>query len=167
MIKYIGLLFIFITSVLIGFSLTEQLNNRIIILKSIKAMLQQFKIDITYQMPTVRELFSKNGDNIISELTNKISKNLQNGFTPKESVEKGVDSSACISSLSKEERYFLIEIFSELGTSDVDGQISLLENAVERIDFYIENSIEDKRKNSKVYLTASIYTGIALVIILL
>lgn len=158
---------IFATAVLTGVSLNERLNNRIKILKSIKSLLQQFKIEITYQMPTVAELFSRCSDSCISQLTEKISENLKDGFTFEDSVEKGVENSPCLSVLSHEEKYFIVSAFSGIGASDTDGQISLLENAVEKIEFYIENAIEDKRKNSKVYMTASIYIGLALVIILL
>ena len=167
MIKCIGLILIFVTSVLIGFSLTERLNNRIKILKSIKSLLQQFKIEINYQMPALTELYNQSEDNNILQLTNNILQNLQKGLTPEESVVKGVECSPCTDVLSDEEKSFIISTFSRIGTSDTEGQISLLENAAEKTDFYIENAIENKRKNSKVYLTASIYTGLALVIILL
>lgn len=167
MIKYIGLLFIFVTSVLIGFSLNERLNDKIKILKSIKSLLQQFKIEITYQMPTLTELFSECTDYNISQLTNNISENLKNGLTSEKSIINGIECSSCVSVLSKEEKYFITDVLSKLGTSDTDGQISLLENAVERIDYYIENAIEDKRKNSKVYMTASIYIGLVIIIVLL
>ena len=167
MLKYLGLILIFITSILIGFSLNERLNDRIKILKSIKSLLQQFKIDINYQMPTVTELFYEKTDINISQLTDNIYDNLQNGFTFEESIANGVECSPCVNVLSNEEKYFIINTFSKIGTSDTDGQISLLENAVERINFYIENAVEDKRKNSKVYLTTSVYIGLAIVIILL
>ena len=167
MIKYIGLLFIFIESILIGFSFNEKLNNKIKILKSVKSLLQQFKIEIAYRMPTLIELFSEYTDESILQLTNNISENLKNGLTSEKSVINGVEFSSCVRILSKEEKYFITDALSKLGTSDTDGQISLLENAVERIDYYIENAIEDKRKNSKVYMTASIYIGLVIIIVLL
>lgn len=167
MLKYVGLLLIFITSVLIGLFFTERLNNRIIVLKSIKAMLYQFKIDITYRMPTLIELFSQVTDVNIIKFTNNISENLRNGLTPEDSVAKGSEFAACMSVLSENERYLVINTCSSIGTSDTDGQISLLENAIEQLEFYIENAIDNKNKNSKVCLTASIYTGLALIIILI
>ena len=130
MIKYLGLFFIFISSILIGISLTERMNNKIKILKSVKLLLQHFKIKITYQMPTVAELFSENNDTDILQLTDKISENLKKGLSPDESIQNGFKCSPCVSVLSDAEKYLIINTFSSLGTSDTDGQISLLENSL-------------------------------------
>ncbi len=167
MIKSVGLLMLFIASVMVGIMLTEKLKNKIVILKSIKLLLQQFKRDITYSMPTLSELFSNADIEPILQFTDMISRKLENGYSPEESISKSIDLTPSLSVLSDEEKSFLIQTFSSVGKSDAESQTLLLENAVGRIDYYIETAIENQRKNSKVYMTASVYIGLAVVIILL
>lgn len=167
MIKNLGLILIFITAVMTGFSLTSRMNDKIKLLTSFKSLIHEFKREITYQAPSLSELFSLNKDKYIFPLAESIVKNLDNGSDLDESIRLSFENSDCIKLLSTDEKKDLINIFSSLGKSDFEGQISLLDNAIEKLDMYIENAVDSRNKKSKVYLTTSIYVGLAVVIILI
>ena len=143
------------------------MEERIKILTSIKEMLEKFKIDIAYQTPALCEMFLSKKDNVSAPLLHSIAENLNSGMTSCESAENAVKNTASLSILSCEERTFLIELFSSMGTSDCDGQLALINNSIEKLRLYIDNAIANKNKNAKVYMTLSVYLGIALSVMLL
>ncbi len=167
MIKYFGLFLILICAFSLGFLFRKNMSMRIIILKSVKSMFQQFKTEISYSMPNLTEMMLSVTDSNICELTNRICNNLKSGLTPVESVELGLNNWKMVDIMSNEEKNLLISIISQIGTSDAENQILFLDNSIEKLDYHIENAIINNNKNSKVYFTVSIYVGIALVIILL
>ena len=129
--------------------------------------MHEFKREITYQALTLSELFSLNNDKYIASLADSIVKYLEEGMTLEESVKLSFEEADCTKLLSSDEKENLISIFSALGKSDFDSQVLLIENTIEKLNIYIENAVDSKNKKSKVYLTASIYVGLAVVIILL
>jgi len=165
--KYIGAVMIIMCSFFIGLTLSERLNERLKLLKSFKQLLQQFKISIDYRIPSLYDLFSSASDQMIIGFTQRVASMLNQGISPEICIKEAIEKDSCGKLLSSEEKYFIIGILSEIGSSDIEGQISLLENAIEHIDYYIENAIENKRKNTKVYMTSSLYLGLVIAILLI
>ncbi len=158
---------IIISSYCIGKLLAEQLNQHIKVLKSFKQLFQQFRINIEYRLPALYEMFSDSTDMVIMDFTQMIADMISKGYSPELCIKETIENADCVKVLSMDEKRFVISILSEIGSSNIDGQISLLENAVKSIDYYIENAVENKQKNTKVYMTASLYLGVVLAILLI
>ena len=158
---------IIISSYCIGKLLAERLNQHIKVLKSFKQLFQQFRINIEYRLPALYEMFSDSTDMVIMDFTQMIADMISKGYSPELCIKETIENADCVKVLSMDEKRFVISILSEIGSSNIDGQISLLENAVKSIDYYIENAVENKQKNTKVYMTASLYLGVVLAILLI
>ena len=167
MIKYFGLMLIMAASVMIGLYLSGSLKQRVQILMNFRAVLWQFKLDISYRMMDIKELLLKDMKPCFSHTADIMVSNLESGFTLPESAKFAIDNAAVFDVLKEDELSFIISVLSQLGISDAEGQISLFDNAIEKMDYYINNALEDKQKNSKIYLTSAIYFGALVVIILL
>ena len=52
-----------------------------------------------------------------------------------------------------------------LGRSDIDGQINIIQNGIKVLENQIIEASDIKNKNSKLYKTVGIITGVMIVII--
>lgn len=78
------------------------------------------------------------------------------------SIEENINS---IDALSDEDKQIIASTLKNLGRSDVDSQINIINNSVEVIKRQIKEAIDKKNKNSKVYKTVGIITGLIVVVI--
>lgn len=165
MLKMIGITAVLLSSVMFGFYLTRKLRRHIEILSSLREIMLTFKREISYRMTPMSDLFGMCSDLSVSEFTGCISDGLQKGRSLGESVKAAEENTNCMSELTGTERAFVLQTLSDLGGTDVESQISMLENAVQTVDEFINIAKENKAKNSKVYFTMSLYIGIAIAII--
>lgn len=68
--------------------------------------------------------------------------------------------------LTSYDKEVIISTLKNLGRSDVDAQVNILENAKRTIQVQIDESIEYKNKNSKLYKAVGTIAGMMIVIIL-
>lgn len=167
MIKYTGIFTIFFSSVMFGLYLVGRLSSRVNIIRSLIEMFRLFKREICYRMPTVSELFELCSELEISEFTTAVASKLSDGKSIEESVTDSVLSAKCLSEFTTEEKNALTEILSSLGTTDSEGQISIIDSATERFQEFLEKALEAKNKNSKIYMSVSVYVGLAAAILLI
>lgn len=165
MIKYIGIFIIFFSSVMFGMYLVGRLTHRINILRSIMDMLKLFKREINYRMPTVSELFELCSELPISDFTVSVTSMLSEGESLEKSISASAELSSCLSDLTSEEKGSLTDILSSLGTTDSESQISIIENGIELFGEFLERAADDKKRNSKVYMSVSVYVGLAAAIL--
>ena len=128
MIKITGLILIFLASVMTGLFLSGKLNEKIKFLMSIKTLFYYFKREISYQAPSLKELFSENSDCLTVELTKMIAEKLDSGMSMEDSVNFSFENAECVKLLGRDEERDLRRIFSEIGKGDFESQISILEN---------------------------------------
>ncbi|MNP67474.1 stage III sporulation protein SpoAB [compost metagenome] len=76
-----------------------------------------------------------------------------------------VDNISRIEGLTEYDKNIISSTLKNLGRSDVDGQINIINNAVNILDNQIKEANEVKLKNSKVYRTVGLITGIMIVVI--
>ena len=67
--------------------------------------------------------------------------------------------------LEEEERQIISSTLKNLGRSDVDSQINIINNSIEVVKRQIKEAIDKKNKNTKVYKTVGIITGLIVVVI--
>ncbi len=68
--------------------------------------------------------------------------------------------------LTSYDKEVIISTLKNLGRSDVDAQVNILENAKRTIQVQIDEAIEYKNKNSKLYKAVGTIAGMIIVIIL-
>lgn len=167
LIKYIGITAIFVSCLMYGGYLAGKLSQRIKILTAVVDMLDNFLREMRYSMPVLSDIFKSCTAAELRELTLSLSAELRGDKAFKLSVVDAVRSCDCLDVLTDEEKGSLIKVLSELGTSDIDAQQSVLESGISIFEKYLENAETDKNKNSKVYFTVSVYAGLAAAVMLI
>ncbi|MNI93763.1 stage III sporulation protein SpoAB [compost metagenome] len=76
-----------------------------------------------------------------------------------------VDNISRIEGLSDYDKNVIISTLKNLGYSDVDGQLNIINNAKNILDNQIIEANEIKLKNSKLYRTLGTISGIMIVVI--
>ncbi len=167
MFKTIGLMMIFLSSLLVGASAVLKLRERVNMLCAVKMLVCRLDRKLTLFMPEFSRLFDDENEYPISQLTDTIREEMAKGASARESVGKAF-SSECVTRLLKaEERGFLTETFAAIGESDIDSAKKLLSDMETTLDVYISQARESEKKDSKVALALPVYIGAAAVIILM
>lgn len=167
MIKLMGVVAICFSSLMLGLFLTDRLKRKVTVMQSIIQTLQIFKREITYKMPLMSELFEQCSQLPTAEFSNSVASHLHENKTLEESVHTSYKSSRCFNGFSEEEGRFITDTFSALGSGDCENQLAIIENALLQATEFLSLAVENKNKNTKLYLTTSIYIGSAIAIILI
>ena len=166
LIKYFILFLILILATMIGRFLSKKYVYRLEELEDIKNALNilKSKIKFTYEpIPEIFEEISKTSSRNISELF-KTAKIKMNDLTANEAWEEAVGESQ--NNLKKEDKDVLKTLSKLLGQTDVEGQISQIEITENFLESKIQEAMEEKKKNEKLYTRLGTIMGLAIVIIL-
>lgn len=167
MIKFTGIIMIFLASSAVGFFMSDSIKNKKIRLETERKMLEEISVMIRYNMLTVREMIIEIKENdFFSGLLfiEKIRQKLIEGISFPEAWEKSIKSDA---SLSTDEKKLLQELGSSLGTTDSQGQLSSLEIYKKRLDNMIESETEKYKTQGKLYRSLGIMMGAMLGILII
>ncbi len=159
MIRITGILLIFLTSTVLGMFLSNNIKNKRERLVKERKMLEEISIMIRFNSLTLKE--------IIYELENaelfcdfkflKILKiMLEKPISFPEAWEQAIKKDDII---SESEKKVLIELGFNLGTTDIDGQLSTLNIYKIRLDKMIEEESEKYRVKGKMYRSLGIMFG--------
>lgn len=159
MIRIMGILLIFLTSTVLGMFLSNNIKNKRERLVKERKMLEEISIMIRFNSLTLKE--------IIYELENeelfcdfkflKILKlMLDKPISFPEAWEQAIKKDDII---SESEKKVLIELGFNLGTTDIDGQLSTLNIYKIRLDKMIEEESEKYRVKGKMYRSLGIMFG--------
>ena len=166
LIKYFILFLILILATMIGRFLSKKYVYRLEELEDIKNALNilKSKIKFTYEpIPEIFEEISKTSSRNISELF-KTAKIKMNDLTANEAWKEAVEESQ--NNLKKEDKDVLKTLSKLLGQTDVEGQISQIEITENFLESKIQEAMEEKKKNEKLYTRLGTIMGLAIVIIL-
>ena len=166
LIKYFILFLILILATMIGRFLSKKYVYRLEELEDIKNALNilKSKIKFTYEpIPEIFEEISKTSSRNISELF-KTAKIKMNDLTANEAWKEAVEESQ--NNLKKEDKDVLKTLSKLLGQTDAEGQISQIEITENFLESKIQEAMEEKKKNEKLYTRLGTIMGLAIVIIL-
>ena len=166
LIKYFILFLILILATMVGKYLSKKYVYRLEELKEKKNALNilKSKIKFTYEpIPEIFEEISKTSSRNISELF-KTAKIKMNDLTANEAWEEAVGESQ--NNLKKEDKDVLKTLSKLLGQTDVEGQISQIEITENFLESKIQEAMEEKKKNEKLYTRLGTIMGLTIVIIL-
>lgn len=166
LIKYFILFLILILATMIGRFLSKKYVYRLEELEDIKNALNILKSKIKFTYEPIPEIFgeiSKTSGKNVSNLF-EIAKNKMSDLTANEAWKEAVEESQ--NNLKKEDKDVLKTLSKLLGQTDVEGQISQIEITENFLESKIQEAIEEKKKNEKLYTRLGTIMGLAIVIIL-
>ena len=166
LIKYFILFLILILATMIGRFLSKKYVYRLEELEDIKNALNilKSKIKFTYEpIPEIFEEISKTSSRNISELF-KTAKIKMNDLTANEAWEEAIEESQ--NNLKKEDKDVLKTLSKLLGQTDAEGQISQIEITENFLESKIQEAMEEKKRNEKLYTRLGTIMGLTIVIIL-
>ena len=72
-----------------------------------------------------------------------------------------------LDSLTSYDKQIILTGITSLGTSDVDGEQGIINMTISSLENELCDAIENKKKNSKMYKTVGLATGLVIAIILI
>ena len=167
MIKTAGLLLLFFTSLMTGYSYSERLSERVRLLRALRLLLTRFSRELTVSRPELSRLFMSDNNASTSIITGRIAELLDSGSSPEESVRAAFCEPYPKRLLKQDERDYLTSVLAQLGGGDVSSALKVLGDCACSVDEYIESAVLDERKKAKAGLSLSVYIGLAAVILLM
>ncbi len=166
MLKLFGIGFIVLCSSLIGISISEKLKKRMIELESINYLLEEISLLIKHRALTVFEIidYLKSNEQI---------KELEfiNNFIYKDNTpfyilwDKSIDNSNL--SMKEYDLKLLKSFGKSLGTSNTDGQISIIQIFKQDFKNLYSNALKEYEKKSKLYRSLGILCGMLFSIVII
>ena len=169
MIKYIFLIMILFLAIYIGNLMSKKYIKRVKELIQIKIGLNILKSKIKFTQTPLKDIFDQIVKSTEELNIKEFWKNTIMGLNKNLSIEEAWENSIRTTEmyLEQDDLSILIDMGKLLGKTDVDGQVSNLEVASTFIDAQIEKAEQSKQKNSKLYKTLGVVTGLAIIIILI
>ena len=162
----ISIAILFITSYL-GIELANSLKSREEVLTDMITFLRLVQNEMMYMLNSLPIAFEMSRQRLNTELKNvlgAISLDMSEFGVEKidASITNNVNSIKCLNDYDKE---IIISTLKNLGRSDLESQYNIIENGITIINKQIKEANEIKNKNSKVYKTVGVITGLMIVII--
>ena len=165
--KLFILALIIVASSTIGILFSKRYFNREKEIKEMKTALNMFATKIKFTYEPIPNLFR--------EIANKIEGNVGNIFevaaTKMDEKSAGESWEEALREIphnfNKEDLAVLKNLSKLLGQTDLEGQLSQIETVNEFLKNQLENALEERRKNEKMYRTLGIVSGLTIAIILI
>ena len=162
----ISIVILFITSY-IGIEMAGALKSREEILTDMITFLRLVQNEMMYMLNSLPTAYEMSRQRLNTELKNvlgAISLDMSKLGTGKvdASITNNINS---IKSLNEYDKEIIISTLKNLGRSDLESQYNIIENGITIINKQIKEANEIKNKNSKVYKTIGVITGLMIVII--
>ena len=167
--RYIFLISILTGSTSIGFMLSRSYIERIRELKSIAKTVNILQNKIRFTCKPLVEIFEEISDieknEKISEIYKKAASKMKNKKV-EEAWKEGILEERFFLNLKSEDINLIISLSNMLGKTDVEGQISELNQFNILLNEQIAIADDEKNKNSRMYKSLGTIIGLAIVIIL-
>ncbi len=167
-IKIIAAIVIIVTSSLLGLIKSRKLGEREFILRDFILFLTCIENEIKYMLTVLPNAYEIARMPLSSKLKNAlgaISSDMLNSSNYDEierSIEQNINQ---IEELESYDKSLITSTLKNLGTTNTDGQINLIENAIKNIENQIEEANSIKIKNSRMYRMLGCLFGIIIVVI--
>lgn len=161
--KIIGIMLVFFCSAFTGMNFSAKFKKRIKAIEQINSIIISIKIMIEAQSLTVEELFSalvyeKKLDNFFIT---------ESAFLSSDYKRKINDELEKISFLAKEDKYLFIGFINDLGTTYLEGQISIIDGYIKQFENKISELKSEKNTKCRMYNSFGVLIGAFLSIVLL
>lgn len=164
----ISILVVLVTTY-IGNLKANKLKEREIVLRDMITFLKLVKNDIEYMLAILPNAYESSRHKLSSILNSKIA-NIVNDMLKYENSPTFIENSIVnniysIDSLTDYDKNVFASTLKNLGRSDLEGQVNIIENTIAIINNQIEEANGIKLKNTKVYKTVGMITGLMIVVI--
>ncbi len=154
----------------IGVLKSKKLKDREYILREMITFLNLVENEIKYMMSLLPNAYEVSRQKLITELKPSIGNivvdmlSLDNYYLIDQSIVENISS---INGLTEYDKNVFVSTLKNLGRSDVDSQINIIENSINILENQVKEANEVKLVNSKLYRTMGVITGLMIVIILI
>ena len=162
----ISIVILFITSY-IGIEMAGALKSREEILTDMITFLRLVQNEMMYMLNSLPTAYEMSRQRLNTELKNVLGAiSLDMSEFGVEKIDASITNNInSIKSLNEYDKEIIISTLKNLGRSDLESQYNIIENAISIINKQIKEANEIKNKNSKVYKTIGVITGLMIVII--
>lgn len=166
-LKCILFMLLFLATTGVGILISKKYVNREKELKECKSFLNLLKTKIRFTYEPLGEILNEISNNFslnVSNLLKNASNNMKlhnAGNAWKMAIE---DSNM---NIIEEDKEVLFTLGKLLGKTDLEGQVSQIEQTTEFLDMQIEKAEKERLKNEKLYKTLGMVIGAGLVILLM
>lgn len=170
MLKFVGAMFVTAASLLAGWGAGQSLSHRLRLLRQLRLALEVMQGELELNMPPLSELFESVGKRTGGEigdffLGTGIQMAAVTGRPPQTAMKLQLEEYPL--ELSKEEKAMLMEMGGALGRYDLGGQARALGLYRTRVDRLIETAEADRTQKGKAWMTASVCSGLMLILLML
>ena len=152
----------------IGYLKALKLKKREYILREMVTFLNLVKNEIKYMLNLLPNVYETSRQKLTTDLKVVIGQIVVDmlTFDNLSFVDKSiVDNVSKLDELTDYDKNIFISTLKNLGRSDVDGQINIIDNTIAILENQIKEANEIKNSNSKVYKTVGTIAGLMIVII--
>lgn len=170
LLKIIVCVLIVILTAYIGILKGKKYVDREHILVDIGTFFKKIENEIKYTMSSLPDLFENARQNLsdpVKVCMGAISVDMMDYSEEKPISKSAYDHLDRINALTTYDKDVIVGIIKNLGTTDVEGQVSLIDNGISKLDMQIDEALDSKKKNSKMYQTLGVLTGLTIVILLI
>lgn len=168
-VRYIFFILILMGSTSIGFLLSKCCSDRLKELKSLANMINIFQNKIKFTHKPLAEIFKEvaliRKDTHFSEIFIKTSQKLKNK-SAQLAWNEAISEGEFFLNLKNEDLNLIRTFGNMLGKTDVEGQISEINQFAILLNGQIEKAKEEEGKNSKMYKSLGTIVGLGIVILL-
>ena len=165
--KFLLFLLLFMASTYAGVLFSKKYVNRVEELKEIKSFLNILKNKIKFTYEPLGEIFKEISDNFSINICNLLKEASNNMKLNSAGKSWNLALEKTKMNIKNEDKQVLTSLSKMLGKTDIEGQVSQINQTAEFLDIQIENAKEEKEKNEKLYKTLGMVVGAGLVIILI
>lgn len=167
--RYLFLLLVLTGSTSIGFLLSKKYSDRLIELNNIGNLINILQNKIKFTHKPLREVLEETAsikeNTRISEIFLKTGQKLKNQRI-EEAWNESISEQRFFLNLESEDINLLKTLGNVLGKTDVEGQMSEINQFNTLLKVQIKNAEEERNKNAKMYKSLGTIIGLAIVIIL-
>lgn len=168
-IKLLILLSIVILCTYIGILMSKKLKDREYILREMITFLGLVENEIKYMLAVLPNAYESSRQKLTTQLkpamgqivVDMLSLNSQEAMN--QSIVRNI---SIIDGLKDYDKNVFCSTLKNLGRSDVDGQVNIIENTISILENQIKEANDEKLKNSKLYRTLGAISGLMIAIIL-
>lgn len=165
MIKLTGAIFLIISSFILGIYISKKRMNYINFLREYIKFILNFETEIKYSRKTPIQILKEYNSGIY--MKNYINKCIIfcEKYTFSDAWNLTFSDLKTFFCISKEEQNFIKNFGSQIGTSDIEGQINYCDYNINITKSYLEQALQNKEKNQKLPIILSLSAGFLLIII--
>ena len=164
-VKFIVAGAIVATCTMLGISKSKKYESRERILRECIMLFGGIENEIKYSLTTVPnaiEVVRQNMHTYLKDVLGAITTKMLEGNVSSQEISLELDKLIELTSYDKQ---IITQGLSMLGNSDVDGEMGVVKLTISNLETELIDAIEDKKKNSKLYKTIGMASGLMIAIV--